>query len=76
MPSIEERVRELEATAGNHQAMINLLVAIAERQQGTLERLESLLQEVRRDSQQTQRLWVRLAQRHGWLEDDDLLDQR
>ena len=66
MPSIEERVRELEATTGNHQAMINLLVAIGERQQ-------TLLEEIQRDSQQTHRLWVRLAQRYGWLEDDDLL---
>ena len=86
MPSIEERVRELEATAGNHQAMINLLVAIGERQQTLLEEIQTevkeiralqvnqneLLEEVRRDSQQTQRLWVRLAQRYGWLEDDDL----
>ena len=66
MPTIEERVKELEATAGNHQAMINLLIAIGERQQ-------TLLEEIQRDSQQTQRLWVRLAQRYGWLDDDDSL---
>jgi hypothetical protein len=65
MPSIEERVRELEATKDNHQAMINLLIAIGERQQ-------TLLEEIQRDSQQTQRLWVRLAERYGWLDDEDL----
>ena len=36
-----------------------------------LEKHSELLSEVRRDAQKTQRLWVRLAQRHGWIEDED-----
>ncbi len=86
MPSIEERVAELEATANNHGAMLNLLIAIGERQQTLLEEIQTevkeirvvqenqneLLEEVRRDTQQTQQLWVRLAQRYGWLDEDDL----
>ena len=32
-----------------------------------LEKHSELLAEVRRDAQKTQRLWVRLAQRHGWI---------
>ena len=72
MPSIEERLEALDTTSRTHDAMLNLLISIAERQQESLERQESLLQEVRRDSQQTQRLWVRLAQKHGWLDDEDL----
>ena len=32
-----------------------------------LEKHSELLSEVRRDAQKTQRLWVRLAQRHGWI---------
>ena len=41
------------------------LKALAERQQ-------SLLEEVRRDTKHTQRLWVKLAQKNGWLEEGDL----
>ena len=66
MPTIEERIAALEIKTGNHDVMLELLISIGERQ------LE-MLDEVRRDCQQTQRLWVRLAQRHGWLEDDDVL---
>ena len=69
--TIQERVAELGLIAGNHDAMLAFLTAIAERQQETLERLEELLQQVQRDSQQTHRLWVRLAERYGWLDDDD-----
>ena len=32
-----------------------------------LEKHSELLAEIKRDSQKTQRLWVRLAQRHGWI---------
>jgi hypothetical protein len=37
-----------------------------------LEHQQEVLEEIRRDAKQTQRLWVRLAQRYGWLEEDDL----
>ena len=79
MATIQERVAELERTANNHDAMFRLMISIGERQQDTLDEIKELvkgqgelLAEVRRDSRQTQRLWVRLAQRYGWLEDDDL----
>ena len=62
--TIQERVAELELIAGNHDALIHLLIAIGERQQ-------ALLEEIQRDARQTQRLWVRLAERYGWLDDDD-----
>jgi len=116
-PTIEERVAQLEGTSRTHEAMLNLLISIGERQQETLdrqqalqerqqetldrhqallerhqallerhqallerhqallERQEELLAEVRRDAQQTQRLWVRLAQRYGWLDENDDTDQ-
>ena len=48
-----------------HEVRLRLLEAIAERQQ-------TLLEEVRRDASQNQRLWVRVAHRYGWLEDEDL----
>ena len=88
-PTIEERVAQLEGTSRTHEAMLDLLISIGERQQETLdrqqemlerhqallERHQELLAEVRRDAQQTQRLWVRLAQRYGWLDENDDTDQ-
>ena len=88
-PTIEERVAQLEDTSRTHDVMLNLLISIGERQQETLdrqqemlerhqemlERHQELLAEVRRDAQQTQRLWVRLAQRYGWLDENDDTDQ-
>ena len=62
--TIQERVAELELIAGNHNALIHLLIAIGDRQQ-------ALLEEIQRDGRQMQRLWVRLAERYGWLEDED-----
>ena len=56
----------LEEIIRNHDARMNLLASIAERQQ-------TLLEEIKRDSSQTQRLWVNLSRRYGWLEDGDLL---
>ena len=101
--SIEERVAQLEGTSRTHEAMLNVLISIGERQQemlerqqetqdrqqetqdrhqalldrhqALLERQQELLAEVRRDAQQTQRLWVRLAQRYGWLDESDDTDQ-
>ena len=54
----QERVESVEADIG-------ILTLIADRQQ-------KLLEEVRRDSQQTHRLWVRLCKKYGWLDDEDL----
>ena len=48
-----------------HEVQLNLLTSIAERQQ-------TLLEEIRRDAQQSQRLWVNLCRKYGWLEDADL----
>ena len=69
--STEERLSYVEAGLTNHQVQLNLLSSIAERQLELLERLDANMEEVRRDTKMTQRLWVRLAQRHGWIEDDD-----
>lgn len=66
MATIEERV-----PTRNHDAMLSLLISIGERQLEMLEGQREMLDEVRGDSKQTQRLWTRLAQRYGWLEDDD-----
>ena len=64
--TIEERLAKLEIPVRNHDAMFNLLIGISERQQ-------ALLEQVQRDGQNTQRLWVNLCKKYGWLEDEDLL---
>ena len=32
---------------------------------------QQMVAELRRDTQHNQRMWVRLAQKHGWLDDED-----
>ena len=58
-------LESLEEIIRHHDARMNLLASIAERQQ-------TLLEEIKRDSSQTQRLWVNLSRKYGWLEDSDL----
>ena len=55
-----------EGRLGNLESLSEQLVEIQGRQQHQLE-------ELKRDGQKTQRLWVRLCKKHGWLEDEDLL---
>ncbi len=92
-------LESLEESNRHHEARLNLLADIAERQQALLERLELNIErldrnverldrnmerldrnleeqqkevaEYRRDTRQYQRLWVHLAQKHGWLDEDD-----
>ena len=66
----------LEAVAQRHEQTIARLTTTAENQdqlQGRLltirEKITSLLEELTRDSA-TRRLWLRLAQRYGWLDDE------
>ena len=63
--TLEERLAKLEIPVRNHDAMFNLLIGISERQQ-------ALLEQVQRDGQKTQRLWVNLCKKYGWLEEEDL----
>ena len=62
-----------------HQKMLGDIVSILQRQQGQLddivgiiERQQEQLDEVRQDAKMTRRLWVRLATKYGWLDEDDL----
>ncbi len=71
----QETQERHQETQERHQALQERQQALLERQQETLDRQEELLAEVRRDAQQTQRLWVRLAQRYGWLDENDDTDQ-
>ena len=74
---LEERVTSLEDTARRHEQTIARLDAMVENHDQLLERLlanqeaiASLLEEVTRDAATTRRLWLRLAQRYGWLDDE------
>ena len=69
MATLDGRITSVETA-------IRLLSSIAERQQTLLERLDARLEEARRDNRQTQRLWVRLCKKYGWLDDEDLDDGR
>lgn len=70
--TMQERLAQLEETSRTHDAMLNMLISIGERQQTMLERHQEQLDELRRDARLTQQLWTRLALRYGWLVDDDL----
>ena len=56
-------LESLEESNRHHEARLNLLTAIVERQQTLLERLDAGLEEQRRQTAGIQRLWVRLAQK-------------
>ena len=62
---LDYRVASLEEIRQYHEIRIGLLEALVQRSY-------DLLEEVKRDSAQTQRLWVRLARRYGWLDDEGL----
>ena len=78
---LEERIASLETAAERqeqrHEQTIARLVSIAENQDQLLDRLlanqeatAQLLEEVIHDAATTRRLWLRLAQRYGWLDDE------
>ena len=81
---LEERLASFETTAERHEQTLARLVSIAENQDQLLDRLlanqealqanqeaiVSLLEELTRDAATTRRLWLRLAQRYGWLDDE------
>ena len=81
---LEDRIAFLETAAGRHEQTIARLVSIAENHDQLLDRLlanqetlqanqeamVSLLEELTQDAATTRRLWLRLAQRYGWLDDE------
>ncbi len=75
----EERLTRLEETTNLLGELMATVVGMVQRQQDLigqqqeiLARQQELLDEVREDTKMTRRLWVRLAAKHGWLDDDDL----
>jgi hypothetical protein len=72
-------LESLEESNRHHEARLNLLTSIAERQHTLLEELKQQstrqiegLEEQRRYSATVHQLWVRLCEKYGWLEDEDL----
>ena len=72
MTTEEERQERLEETD-------RILAELAQHQQEQLDgiirmlqRQEEQLAEVREDTNMTRRMWVRLAKKHGWLDDEDV----
>ena len=75
----EERLDRLEDTDRILSELMVEVIRLVHRQDERLERQDEqirqqqeLLAEVREDTKMTRRLWVRLATKHGWLDDDDL----
>ena len=70
--TMEERVSRLESLAELQVEYNENVVALLNHVVGMVDRVTELLEETRQDSQMTRRLWVRLSQKYGWLDDDDL----
>ncbi len=73
----EQTIARLDAILENHDQLLERLLANQEALQASSERLEfnqeailNLLEELTRDAATTRRLWLRLAQRYGWLDDE------
>ncbi|MDE2937488.1 MAG: hypothetical protein OXR67_01000 [Chloroflexota bacterium] len=80
----EQTIARLTAIAEDHDQIMERLVANQEylqenlktlqtnqdRMQANHEAILSLLEELTRDAANTRRLWLRLAQRYGWIDDE------
>jgi len=80
----EQTIARLDSIIENHGQLLDRLVANQEYLQANLETLKknqggmqanheaivSLLEELTRDAATTRRLWIRLAQRYGWIDDE------
>ena len=53
--------------------MMKRLLALEERSMEIHADTRAQLAEQREDSKKLQRLWVNLAKKHGWLDDEDVL---
>ena len=80
----EQTIARLDAIVENHDQLLERLLASQEALQANQETLQAshetlrsnqeaivnLLEELTRDAATTRRLWLRLAQRYGWLDDE------
>ena len=73
----EQTLARLDSILENHDQLLERLLASQEALQAKQDSLQSnqerivdLLEELTRDAATTRRLWLRLAQRYGWLDDE------
>ncbi|MDE2937586.1 MAG: hypothetical protein OXR67_01500 [Chloroflexota bacterium] len=73
----EQTIARLTTIAEDQDQLLDRLVANQETLQANQETLQAnqetivtLLEELTRDAATTRRLWLRLAQRYGWLDDE------
>ena len=66
----EQHIARLDAIIENHDQLLDRLLANQETLQANQDAIVSLLEELTRDAATTRRLWLRLAQRYGWLDDE------
>ena len=85
---MEERISRLERLAelqieyngnvagllDNTQGLLNNVVGLMDNVMDLQVRATELLEETRQDARMTRRLWVRLSQKYGWLDDDGLFE--
>ena len=78
LQTIEETLRMLTelnqsvvAMLASHEEQLASLRETTNRLTEANSRLADIVEEVRQDTNMTRNLWVRLARRYGWLEDDD-----
>ncbi len=68
--NMQERMEHLETLSNNHERMINLLITLNERVVDMIEELREEVKKVTRTADAAQRLWVKMAEKHGWLDED------
>ena len=73
----EQTLARLDSIIENHDQLLERLLANQEALQANQKTLQAnqeafanLLEELVRDAATTRRLWLRLAQRYGWLDDE------
>ncbi len=66
----EQTLARLDSIIENHDQLLDRLLVNQETLQANQEAIASLLEELTRDAATTRRLWLRLAQRYGWLDDE------
>ncbi|MDE2842283.1 MAG: hypothetical protein OXN21_02760 [Chloroflexota bacterium] len=66
----EQILARLASIAEDHDQLLDRLVANQETLQANQEAIVGLLEELTRDAATTRRLWLRLAQRYGWMDDE------
>ena len=71
----EERLTAVEDTQARIVDLIELVVEMTRENQRRIELNEQTLSEVRRENQQTRRIWIAFARHHGWPEDLDDMEE-